>query len=196
MNGKGCRVLCPPNKTKKKRKPLCTIITQTVCVIYTFQPAFHRHRWDEGTRGERGGGGLQPPQTTDTNNTFIGSGSFSSARLSSISRLFVCFVVLASASDFSLKHAVVVTLLSRLAASLSIPAPLSVYHTMKISLPPRTPPTPSVCPPPGHSLYYSLSRERLQSFVAYSSCDCSLSALWDACPDPHHHPPHGNYLLN
>lgn len=127
-------VVPPKQDKKKKRKPLCTIITQTVCVIYTFQPAFHRHRWDEGTKG--GGGVLQPPQTTNTDNTFIGSGSFSSARLSSISRLFVCFAVLASASDFSLKHAVV-TLLLRLAASLSIPAPLSAYHTMKISLHPR-----------------------------------------------------------
>lgn len=147
MNGKGCRVLCPPNKTKKKeRKPLCTIITQTVCVIYTFQPAFHRHRWDEGTKGGGRGACLQPPQTTDTDDTFIGSGSFSSARLSSIPRLFACFAVLASASDFSLKHAVV-TLLLRLAASLSIPAPRSVHHTMKISLhhPPDPRPRRRVC---------------------------------------------------
>lgn len=48
--------------------------------------------------------------------------------------------------------------------------------------------TPSVCPPPGHLLYYSLSRERLQSSAACSSCHCSLSVLWDACLDPPHPP--------
>lgn len=45
----------------------------------------------------------------------------------------------------------------------------------------------SVCPDVTGSLYYSPPGRGSSHFVAYSSCYCSLSALWDACPDPPWH---------
>lgn len=45
----------------------------------------------------------------------------------------------------------------------------------------------SVCPDLTGSFYYSRPRRGSSHFVAYSSCYCSLSALWDACPDPPWH---------
>lgn len=42
----------------------------------------------------------------------------------------------------------------------------------------------SVCPDLTGSFNYSLPGRVSSYFVAYSSCYCSLSALWDACPDP------------
>lgn len=42
----------------------------------------------------------------------------------------------------------------------------------------------SVCPDLTESFNYSLPGRVSSYFVAYSSCDCSLSTLWDACPDP------------
>lgn len=183
MNGKGCRVLCPPNKTKKNRKPFCTIITQTVCVIYTFQTAFRRHRWDGG--GKVGVCGVVA--SADRRHLYWLQFTQRCPSLVTFMPLcvFCCFNERVR-FFFSFKHVPSVFITPG-----SIPIdPFSIYHTMTTSTPncdpppSRTPPTPSVCPPPGHSLYYSLSRERLQSFMAYSSCDCSSSALWDACPDP------------
>lgn len=45
----------------------------------------------------------------------------------------------------------------------------------------------SVCPDLRGAFYYSRSGRGSSHFVAYSSCYCSLSALWDACPDPPWH---------
>lgn len=45
----------------------------------------------------------------------------------------------------------------------------------------------SVCPDLTVSFYYSRPGRGSSHFVAYSSCYCSLSALWDACPDPPWH---------
>lgn len=45
----------------------------------------------------------------------------------------------------------------------------------------------SVCPDLTGSFYYSQPGRGSSHFVAYSSCYCSLSALWDACPDPPWH---------
>lgn len=42
----------------------------------------------------------------------------------------------------------------------------------------------SVGPDLTGSLYYSRAGRGSSHFVGYSSCYCSLSALWDACPDP------------
>lgn len=42
----------------------------------------------------------------------------------------------------------------------------------------------SVCPGLTGSFNYSLPQRVSSYVVAYSSCYCSLSALWDACPDP------------
>ena len=45
----------------------------------------------------------------------------------------------------------------------------------------------SVCPDLRGSFYYSRPGRGSSHFVAYSSCYCSLSALWDACLDPPWH---------
>lgn len=42
----------------------------------------------------------------------------------------------------------------------------------------------SLCPDLTGSFHYSRPRRGSSHFVAYSSWNCSLSALWDACPDP------------
>lgn len=47
----------------------------------------------------------------------------------------------------------------------------------------------SVCPDLTGSFNYSLPGRVSSYFVAYSSCYCSLSTLWDACPDPPWHVP-------
>lgn len=60
------------------------------------------------------------------------------------------------------------------------PPHLNIYRIIKIS-------TLSVRPVLGRSLYYSCPGRGSSRFAAYSSCDCSLSALWDACPDPPWH---------
>lgn len=64
---------------------------------------------------------------------------------------------------------------------------ISINHAIKIS---------HLCPRLLHAecVYWSYrvsllfcNRERLSHFVGYGSCYCSLSALWDACPDPPWH---------